>query len=290
MTRLQAEPAIAVRSLDELRALVLAMERTAFDRYEQLAISLGNAGQTDVAEVCHRLASGAARSLQEPGKAPVSDAVGGNDQARPQWPHQPIFDDEGLATASPQLVNLYRLLSTAVRNAERAFAFWTYVVAHAVNGEIRHAAETLAHGELDRVAALRRERRAAFHAERAGHVDAAEYDTSADSLVQAERALMAHIERMELASEPRIDRRAEFAYDSRRNIGFLETHSALMTRGGSVKLSKEVDALDIAEFLAEAYLEGADRLRQEDLVSEAQRMTGRAIERLAWLRDVPRAG
>lgn len=290
MTRLQAEPAIAVRSLDELRALALAMERTAVDRYEQLAISLGNAGQTDMAEVCRRLASRAASLPQEPGKAPVPHAAGGNDQARPQWPHQPIFDDEGLATASPQLINPYRLLSTAVRNAERAFAFWSYVVAHAVNGEIRHVAERLAHGELDRVAALRRERRAAFHAERAGHVDAAEYDTSTNSLVQAEQALMAHIERLEMASEPRFDRRAEFAHDGRRNIVFLETHSALMARGGSVKMSKDVDALDIAEFLAEAYLEGADRLRQEDLVSEAQTMTGRAIERLAWLRDMPRTG
>ena len=87
MTRLQAEPAIAVRSLDELRALALAMERTAVDRYEQLAISLGNAGQTDMAEVCRRLASRAASLPQEPGKAPVPHAAGGNDQARPQWPH-----------------------------------------------------------------------------------------------------------------------------------------------------------------------------------------------------------
>ena len=73
---------------------------------------------------------------------------------------------KGPATAHPRLLSAYRALSMAVRNEERAFAFWSYVAAHAGDADIRHAAETMAHEELGHVATLRRERRSAFHAER----------------------------------------------------------------------------------------------------------------------------
>jgi len=286
MTRLRAEPASAVRSLEELRAVAITLKRTAADRYEQLAISVGNAGMTDLAAVCRGLASDAAKSFQDFETATVSGMPAGCDLADLQGRYQSIFEDEGLATASPQLISPYRVLSTAVRNTERAFAFWGYVAAHAVNAEIRNAAETMAHGELEHVAALRRERRAAFHQERSGSATASGYDTSTRSLMEAEQALMVHFERMAIpASPPSGDRRAEFTHDGQRNIDFLETQPELMTRASGAKLSKDGDALAVAEFLAEAYVEAADGLREEHLVAGAQRMAGRAIERLAWLRD-----
>lgn len=286
MTRLQTEPASAVQSLEELRALAITMKRGTAARYEQLAVSIENAGLSELAGVCHRLAAVSKASLQGFESTPILEGAAGGNSVHRQWQEQAIFDDEGLATASPQLMSPYRLLSTAVRNAERAFAFWSYVVAHAVNSEIRNGAEALAHAELKHIAALRRERRVAFHAARTEQIDSAEYDTSTNSLVEAEQALIAHLERSAtMASQPLINRCSEFVHDGRKNVGFLETHSGMMAIGGGLRMSKNGNALDIAEFLAEAYLEGADRIQQEDLVREAQRMAGRAIERLAWLRD-----
>ena len=49
----------------------------------------------------------------------------------------------------------YRVLTIAVRNEERAFAFWSYVAAHADGEEVRLAAETMAKEELEHVAAFR---------------------------------------------------------------------------------------------------------------------------------------
>ena len=86
--------------------------------------------------------------------------------AHVRWDLSDTFDDEGAGTTAPSLLTAYRALSMAVRNEERAFAFWSYVAAHARSSDIREAAETMAHEELEHVATLRRERRHAFHSQR----------------------------------------------------------------------------------------------------------------------------
>ena len=55
--------------------------------------------------------------------------------------------------------------------------------------------------------------------------------------------------------------------------------------GGAVSMPQEVDELAMAEFLLKAYLDVADRSQDEELVREAQRMAGRSINRLTWLRQ-----
>ena len=66
-----------------------------------------------------------------------------------------------------RLVTPYQTLSIAVRNEERAFAFWSYVSADAADPAIRREAERMAGEELQHVARLRGERRRAFHEARA---------------------------------------------------------------------------------------------------------------------------
>ena len=88
------------------------------------------------------------------------------DPALIRWQLPETFDDEGISTTNPRLLSAYHALAIAVRNEERAFAFWTYVAAHAGTSEDWQAAEAMAHEELGHVAILRRERRRAFHAER----------------------------------------------------------------------------------------------------------------------------
>ena len=111
------------------------------------------------AEERGHLASVVHWSEKERGKAPDPTLV--------RWKPPETFDDEGTSTTDPRLLSAYRSLSMAVRNEERAFAFWTYVAAYAKDREIRRAAETMAGEELDHVATLRRERRRAYHADRA---------------------------------------------------------------------------------------------------------------------------
>ena len=60
----------------------------------------------------------------------------------------------------------YQALAFAVRNEERAFAFYTYVSAETVDHGVRALAEDLARDELDHASRLRRLRRRAFHKDR----------------------------------------------------------------------------------------------------------------------------
>ena len=110
------------------------------------------------------------------GKAP--------DPALVRWEAPETFDTETAAEIrTSRLMTPYRALSMAVRNEERAFAFWSYVAGFAEDPEIKKAAEAMAREELGHVATLRKERRRAYHSEHdrmragqhgnVGHVDAA---------------------------------------------------------------------------------------------------------------------
>ena len=67
-----------------------------------------------------------------------------------------------MADEDPYTVTAYRVLAIAVRNEQRAFAFFAYVAAHAPDQELRQLAEDLAHERLGHAATLRRERRKAW--------------------------------------------------------------------------------------------------------------------------------
>ena len=108
----------------------------------------------------------------------------------------------------------------AVRNEERAFAFWSYVAAHAEAPEIRQAAETMAHEELGHVATLRRERRRAFHAERRQADSAGTDEKGGASLATLERRLADLLESLAAKASPQERARLqEFAEEARRHRG-----------------------------------------------------------------------
>lgn len=163
----KSEPFATVESMEELFAIAAAMEQEAIDGYLALAERMRRESSPDLAEVFEQLAQEerghlghvSRWSTQATGRAPDPSAIRGVPE--------PTFDDEGAATIAPELLSAYRAFSTAVRNEERAFAFWSYVAAHAPSRELRETAEQMAHEELGHVATLRRERRRAFHAQRA---------------------------------------------------------------------------------------------------------------------------
>ncbi len=164
MGLLRTEPEGVVESLPELMAIAKALEEESARRYLQLSQRMRSLDNKAAMEVFEHLAreeeTHSARvvemSLSVTGAAPK--------RAEIRWELPRDLEDEGMADlAVSYLVTPYRALSIAVRNEERAFAFWSYVSAYAPSESIRAYAERMAREELRHAAILRRERRTAYH-------------------------------------------------------------------------------------------------------------------------------
>lgn len=286
MTSLKKEPAGRVRTLDEFFALAHAIESDAAARYVEVARQLRQQGAGHLAEVFERLAEVERGHVREVtswaarrGENVPVDA--------PPWPIPDTFDASPDEIAQSKLMTPYRALASAVRHEERAFAFWTYVAAHAEKTEVREAAERMALEELEHVSLLRRERREAFHAQR-------RMSGSVKTLVTA-AALAAQERRIAelLEQDPTFFREdSEFAQMivrvSREAASKLETleathHPTLSLPRLPITLSD--DQLAISELLVEAYVTLADSSKDPHVVDAAQHLAGTAIYRLATLRS-----
>jgi rubrerythrin len=287
MSILKHEPPRAVQSMEELFAIAYSMEQEAASRYSQIAARLRIAGNPSLAEVFERLAADERLHLE--GVVKWSDKQKGRppDQAHLRWEIPETFDDEGAASTDPRLLTAYRSLSMAVRNEQRAFAFWTYVVAHAKQPEVRRAAEAMAAEELEHVATLRRERRRAYHAER----ESAEPIAGGDA-AGLERHLADRLEELANTAQPHdAARMRRFATEARVTAEELRRQPLVSThrRGRSGVVPDETLAL--SALLVDRYLEAAENLHDEKSVARAQALAGCAINRLAWLRaDLPEIG
>jgi rubrerythrin len=287
MSLLKAEPPAPVRTLDELFAIAHAMEDEAATRYAEIARRMRSEGNPALADVFEKLSEdekghldGVMRwSENQRGKAPDPSLI--------RWRLPETFDDEGIATADPRLLSAYRALATAVRNEERAFAFWTYVAAHAGTSEIRQASEAMAHEELGHVSTLRRERRRAFHAERSVRGGPPDRDGARETAA-LERRLAELLDSL-AAKAPAAERMRVKRFGDEARMHAEELENAIVTLPVT-ELSQDVpdDPVALAELLADRYLDAADNLRDEDALDRVQAMAGRAIARLAWLRsDLP---
>lgn len=286
MSLLKAEPTGTVRSLEELFAIAAAMEHEAATRYAEIAARMRHEGNPALAEVFDRLSADEQGHLD--GVVHWSQKTKGQDPdpARIRWELPETFDDEGAATTDPKLLSAYRALSMAVRNEERAFAFWSYVAAHAEVPEIQHAAETMAHEELGHVATLRRERRKAFHVERR-HTGAAGEGGQAD-LAALERRLADLLDPLAAKASPEEGARLKgFADEARHHAQQLERFPIVVPGARPMDTTPD-DPVALAELLTDRYLEAGDTLQDEQALGRVQALAGRAIARLAWLRaDLP---
>jgi rubrerythrin len=288
MSILRREPPGRAESLEEVFAIAHAMEHEAATRYAELAVRMRREGNAALADVFDRLAAeerGHVDSIvhwseRESGRVP--------DPARVRWDLSDAFDDEGAGTTAPSLLTAYRALSMAVRNEERAFAFWSYVAAHARSADVRQAAETMAHEELGHVAALRRERRRAFHAQRSPAPGAAQRREVVADFERLERRLAERLEQMAGTAEPaEATRLRDAARDARDTAGQLAIEPLPVTDAAWTGEDPD-DAVALSELLVDLYLGAAERIRDEAALARAQGLAGRAISRLAWLRaDLP---
>ncbi|WP_186420262.1 ferritin family protein [Bosea sp. CS1GBMeth4] len=285
MSLLKAEPSAPVRSLEELFALAHAMEQEAAERYAEIARRMREEGNPGLAAVFDGLSADETGHLDQvvrwsrhvKGQAPDPSLI--------RWKPPETFDDEGASTIAPELLSAYRALAMAVRNEERAFAFWSYVAAQAQDAPIQQAAEAMAREELGHVATLRRERRRAFHAARAGAGGDGEVAGDEAAL---ERRLADLFER--LAAQAPADeqtRLTAYAQEARRHALELEA-APIRTPAASHLRAAATSPVALAELLTERYLEVADGQRDEAELVRLQALAGRAVARLVWLRaDLP---
>lgn len=279
-----------IGSTEELIALAHAMEQEAVRRYQELAQRMRSQGEAGLAATFAQLAQMEARHVEQV-EARARELTGNPpDHALVTWELPDSFDADAArsATLSP-----YRALAIAVRNEERAFAFFSYLAAEAPNDALRALAEIFAKEELDHAARLRHERRRAWRSE---HAATARHPPSRPGSVDELLAQAVPMERAAaaahraLAAASREDNQAATA-------ALFETAAAdedalaseLAARLGATAASPAAtlharsvfEGLGLLEDAFDRYADAADHATDEAMLQEAQRLAAHALQRLA---------
>ncbi|WP_019198769.1 ferritin-like domain-containing protein [Afipia birgiae] len=277
---LKGEPAGSLQSLDELFALANAMEQESASKYDDLAADMQRQNKPDLAAVFAQLAAAEREHVDSVARWSQSRIGRAPDPALVRWEAPETFDRETAAEImTSRLMTPYRALSMAVRNEERAFAFWSYVAGFAEDPEIKQTAEAMAREELGHVATLRKERRRAYHGE----------DNKMRAVEQGNVGQVdaAALERRLAGQLADLKRRVEGEAANRARELLQETTRMSAQAAGIGRFPanlEQCDAQTIAEALADAYLEGAENSVDPGRLESMQALAGYAIARLAWLR------
>lgn len=272
------------------------MEREAGRRYRELADHMRRQSEEPLATLFDSLArieDRHAEEIDERAKALIGRAV---DPARVRWDLPENFDED---EARSHLLTPYRALAIAVRNEERAFAFFTYVAANAENDDVRRLAEESAKDELDHAALLRRERREAWRShgkqEMREHPETERVASVVELLIRA-----ATIERA-AAAEHRALAATLAAKGDHVLAGLFEQAAAdeqSAANEAAARLSPAPDfpdaphpagpahtirdGLRILEDTFERYAHISEQSANEELLIEAQNLAQRALRRLTY--------
>lgn len=301
-------PIEPIRTVEGLMDLASGMEHDAAVRYEQLAEAMDRRGEAALAKLFRELAELEREHEEGIARWAVRDGLRRPEPARFTWHLPETFGDEAEGAAA-HILTPYEALAVAVRNEERAFAFYTYVSAMADGSEVRRRAESLAREELNHVALLRDWRRRAYHDARPARqrdlpgspeelralalgLDraSAEVDTAAaaamdDGGYPEAAGLMRHaaeqVERRAAAHGPASGGPApgSTAAEGARAAGLLR--AGALTPAGALRLS-----LRDAEEVVSLYLETAEHAADQRLLEEAQRLAEQAMGRLALVRSL----
>lgn len=301
-------PVAEVRTVEDLMDIAVGMEHEAAARYEQLAAVMDRAGDTSLGDVFRELAS--LEQAHEDGLGRWAAREGRRKPLPRQFAWQmPETFGAGPEDGEAGVLTAYRALGIAVRNEERAFAFYTYLAAIAEDPEVMRRAESLAKEELNHVAELRRLRRRAFHAERGApwrrpavasidelrrvseglEAGTAEVDAIAAELLAANSeaggaAVLRRLAERDRARAGAYSRQegvpaggASHVVEAARQAGTLT--AAALTPFGALRL-----ALRNAEEVLETYMTIAEHTPDEAAMLEAQRLGEIAVGRLALIR------
>jgi rubrerythrin len=287
MPSLKAEPRGPVRSLNEFFALAHAIESDAVARYSEAATLLRQQGADDVASVFERLAETERGHVEQIDIWAKRGETGLPAATALPWAVPDTHDATPAEMARSKLLTPYRVLASAVRHEQRAFAFWTYVSAHADRPDVKEAAERMALEELEHVSILRRARRKAFHSEQQ---EAAPSDglTALNALAMLERRLADHIERNPAAAVGD-DFASKIVADANRAADTLErvaSHDAARLALPTIASEKLADPVAVSEYLVDAYLRIAEVSTEPEALALSQELAANAVFRLATLKSI----
>ncbi|MBX9648885.1 MAG: hypothetical protein K2X57_17720 [Xanthobacteraceae bacterium] len=288
---LTAVPPVPVRSLSELYAI-------AFDQAQKAARHYGAlAAQTDerllpVRPVFELLATRERNRCISLSAACVAACGKPPDASDLCWaPIDLVPATEIAEIGNSSLSSPYTAWALAVRQRQRGFVFWTYVIALAEDPLVRKTAEQLAHEALSDGNRLRRERRLAWRAERqTAASDAARAPDEADESAAAPlleslllRDIMAWAREMTAAQRQQVTRLDISRLPS--NFMELPQEAGPNPAVGDIEQIKR-RALRRAEQLSNIYLDDADSAPDQDSMELAQTLAAQAITRLANLRHL----
>ena len=277
--------------------LALAMEEEAVARYTRLAADMEKIGDPALAATF--------LALIEEERDHVSEITSWSSKltgalpraaSRP-WELPPEIARSWNEASASACLTPYRALSIAVHNEERGFAFYAYIAAHSDDEAVRSTAERLAAEELEHAALLRRERRRAYRREQRAPLLDFGAVIAAASLEDFHR----QSRRMEAAAAARhrwIAGRLEAlaqreAAEVVARVAQAEHREAMRGSDDGVLTGKDHPlpeeaaapqllraALAEVEKLHDAYLDLADRTRDEQVLAEAQAAAARTMSNL----------
>ena len=261
--------------VDEFLAVAQALEQEAAARYRALSARMARQGDAEMAAQFDFLAGiedRHATHVADRGLALLGHAP---DPARVRWELPVGYDEE---EASGAALGAYQALAFAVRNEERAFAFYSYVAAEAERADLRALAEELARDELEHAALLRRHRRRAFHADRPAAVER-------PGNVEALRVLATRWDAEAAAAHAELARALDEAGESADAAIFrrlAEQEGGAVTGVAAMpKLRSAADGLRLLEESFDRYAMIGERADDERVVAEAQRLASEIVGRLA---------
>ena len=276
MSLLRSEPFAAVETMDELLAIAFQMEQEAISNYSDLADRMRREGRPDMVPVFEQLAGEEAQHLDN--VVQWSERTSGSkpDLAKLKWEPADTFDDEGANAIAPELLSAYRAFSMAVRNEERAFLFWTYVAAQTDQERLRIAAEQMAREELGHLSTLRRERRRAFHAQRAEAQQAAKFELPELEL-KFHDLLQALAARQRGSGAQKLEIAAQNARERSATGSVLPFGPSPLLKDG-VAPSVIGRVVPLCELILDCYLDFGERLPKEEERTRAQSFAGQVVE------------
>jgi rubrerythrin len=255
-------------------AMAEALEHEAAARYRGLSARMTRQGDQEMAAQFDALAGMEDRHASQIGDRSLALLNHRPDLPLVKWETPPGFDEEARGAE----LSVYQALAFAVRNEERAFAFYSYMSAEVEDEDIRAMAEDLARDELQHAALLRQYRRRAFHQKRPDTF--AMPETLEDLRALAQRwdaeAAAAHAKLAETlhAGGNHSDAAIFQRLADEEAVGGGEGVTARTLRGVA-------DGLRIVEEGFDRFASIAERADDEALVAEAQGLASRMIARLA---------
>jgi hypothetical protein len=287
---LTAVPPAPVRSLVELYAIAFDLAQKAGERYGALPERLDKNfwPVRGIFEILAKRERERADSLSAACLAACGKCPDGSDL---RWAPIDLVPAAEIADiGDSRLSTPYTAWALAARHRQRAFAFWTYVIALAEDPSVRLAAESLAREALSDGNLLRRERRLAWRAERKVAADETAAPDETDEIASA--PLLESLLLRDIIAWSRGLTSAQRDYVMAMDPSSLPPHFLMSSDAGGVDpASGDIEqikrrALRRAEQLSNIYLEEADRAVDQSSMELAQKLAAQSIMRLAGMRHL----